>query len=260
MLKLHAGDPDVGGYDVSLTKAPSAAFVGLGNPPKKFGTNKAPSELALSPTRWNGGFMNGTSSSPYDRAAAAGNSVNSGSTSGSVGGNRISTSGSANAQGSNSSNSSTNSNGHGGSSNGNGQGSSGSSGSGNNTGTSTSGSGGGSSNSNGSANSGSSNGINNGSSSSGYTNRGPSIGTPASKRAVVGRRMLDATGQLVVVQSDDVLDYCRQGNKRAACAVQVRDWPEASIPLELDVQAYMEMVSQHEIVDILAEAARLLKE
>jgi hypothetical protein len=112
-------------------------------------------------------------------------------------------------------------------------------------------------------------GFQNGTSSSPYERAANSSTTNSSsstvisssvQRAVVGRRMLDTTGELVVLQSEDTLDYFRQGAQRQTCAAAVRDWPEKELPFELDVQAYYDMVSKHDIVDILAEAARLLSE
>jgi hypothetical protein len=70
--------------------------------------------------------------------------------------------------------------------------------------------------------------------------------------------MLDT--QVKIKASDDELDYFRQGDKRMACSDAVKDWPEKTIPFVLDVQAYYDMVKDHEIVDILAEAARVLNE
>jgi hypothetical protein len=65
---------------------------------------------------------------------------------------------------------------------------------------------------------------------------------------------------VVVKSSEDELDYFRQGDKRRECSKAVKDWPEKEIPFVVDVLAYYDMVKKHEIVDILAEAARLLSE
>lgn len=89
---------------------------------------------------------------------------------------------------------------------------------------------------------------------------GPTSSTD-SGRPVSGRRMLAETGPVVVNTADDSLDGFRRGRERSNCAARVvNDWPEQRTPQEVDVQRYREMVAPHNIVDILAEAARLLKE
>lgn len=78
--------------------------------------------------------------------------------------------------------------------------------------------------------------------------------------AAVGRKLLEGTGQLVINPAEDVLGSFRRESARAACAVAVNNFPEQPVAWEVDIQAYRDMVAPHAIVDILAEAARLLNE
>lgn len=90
---------------------------------------------------------------------------------------------------------------------------------------------------------------------------GPKISTAAPGHAAVGRRLLAGTGIIVVKATEDSLDNFRRARQRAACSVLVNQiWQEQQTPWEVDVQRYREMVAPHNIVDILAEAAKLLNE
>lgn len=67
-------------------------------------------------------------------------------------------------------------------------------------------------------------------------------------------------GQLVVNPADDSLGSFRRETQRNACAASVQSsYQEQQIPFEVDVQAYLALVSKVDIVDIMAEAADLLK-
>jgi hypothetical protein len=75
--------------------------------------------------------------------------------------------------------------------------------------------------------------------------------------------LLDATstGQLLVKGSDDTLGGFRRESQRATCATAaLQGWPEQQIPFEVDLKAYYAMVAKVDVVDILAEAAKLLNE
>lgn len=90
------------------------------------------------------------------------------------------------------------------------------------------------------------------SSASGTTS---STGVVSAKSAATGRRL----AQVVVKQGEDVLDSFRRGSQRGACANNAAyGWRMASMPQQVDVARYRAMVAGHDIVDILAEAARLL--
>jgi hypothetical protein len=84
-------------------------------------------------------------------------------------------------------------------------------------------------------------------------------GSSTNPAAAVGRKLLEVTGQLVVNPAEDVLGSFRRESARAACAVAVKNFPEQTVAWEVDIQAYRGMVAPHDIVDILAEAARLLE-
>lgn len=84
---------------------------------------------------------------------------------------------------------------------------------------------------------------------------GSSTGVVSAKSAATGRRL----AQVVVKQGEDVLDSFRRGSQRGACANSAAyGWRMASVPQQVDVARYRAMVAGHDIVDILAEAARLL--
>lgn len=235
-VHVPAGEEDYGGYDVILTKTLSGATIGLGNPPLRSGTDKSGDQLALPEERWQAGFRDGGALSftiPCEGGSSSTSTSSSSNTNNTTtsSGSSSSTSGSNTAAGSSTSSSSIN---------------------GGApyptspnlaptvtafstspvTSTTTS-----------------------SSTGSGSSGSGSVVGI---ERAVVGRRMLET--QVKVKASDDQLDYFRQGAKRMACSDAVKDWPEKTIPFVLDVQAYFDMVKNHEIVDILAEAARLLNE
>lgn len=75
-------------------------------------------------------------------------------------------------------------------------------------------------------------------------------------KAKVGRRRLS---QLVVKGSEDYLDGFRRATARGACAHSAAyGWRMSGIPQTVDVVRYRAMVRGHDMVDILAEAARLL--
>jgi hypothetical protein len=66
--------------------------------------------------------------------------------------------------------------------------------------------------------------------------------------------------QLTENAADDMLDSFRRGTPRGACAHSAAyGWSMAGVQSEgVDVAAYRELVAEHDMVDILAEAARLL--
>lgn len=66
--------------------------------------------------------------------------------------------------------------------------------------------------------------------------------------------------QLVENTADDVLDSFRRGTPRGACAHSAAyGWSMASFDSEgVDLAAYLRKVAGHDMVDVLAEAARLL--
>lgn len=114
------------------------------------------------------------------------------------------------------------------------------------------------------ASSGNSGGSSNGTSPSTFTTNPTSSSSAVAAgtaRAVTGRKLLGATavGQLVVNAADDTLGSFRRETQRNACAAAVvGSYQEQQIPFEVDVQAYLALVSQVDIVDIMAEAAKLL--
>lgn len=76
------------------------------------------------------------------------------------------------------------------------------------------------------------------------------------RKAAVGRRLK----QLVVKGSDDTLDGFRKATDRGSCSHSASyGWRMAGIPETVDVARYRSMLAGHDVVDILAEAARLLK-
>lgn len=78
-----------------------------------------------------------------------------------------------------------------------------------------------------------------------------------SSKAQVGRRRL---AQLVVKGNEDYLDGFRRVTARWACAHSAAySWSMAGIPQTVDVARYRALVAGHDIVDILADAAHLLK-
>lgn len=81
-------------------------------------------------------------------------------------------------------------------------------------------------------------------------------GGSGKKEAPTGRRLT----QVVVKSTEDVLDSFRRGWQRGNCAGSAAySWRMAQIPQQVDVARYRAMVAGHDMVDILAEAARLLK-
>lgn len=98
-----------------------------------------------------------------------------------------------------------------------------------------------------------------GSSSSGNTSSSEPSGSSTSvdtSKAKVGRRELS---QLVVKGGEDYLDGFRGANARGACAHSASyGWRMSGIPQTVDVARYRAMVRGHDMVDILAEASRLL--
>jgi hypothetical protein len=174
LLAALAGDPDVGGYDVALTKPLSGATIGLGS--VRLGKGQGTSAQSLSEDQVKPGAV-----------------ITSGATS-----------------------------------------------------------------------SGNSGGSSSGTSPSTFMTNPTSSSTPVpagTARAVTGRKMLGATavGQLVVNAADDTLGSFRRETQRNACAAAVvSSYQEQQIPFEVDVQAYLALVSQVDIVDIMAEAAKLL--
>jgi hypothetical protein len=77
------------------------------------------------------------------------------------------------------------------------------------------------------------------------------------RKAVDGRRRLK---QLIVKGSDDHLDGFRRASERGACAHSTAyGWRMAGIPqTSVNVGRYRRMVAGHDIVDVLADAARVL--
>jgi hypothetical protein len=59
--------------------------------------------------------------------------------------------------------------------------------------------------------------------------------------------------------SDDHLDGFRRASERGACAHSTAySWRMTGIPRTVDVGRYRRMVAGHDIVDVLADAARAL--
>jgi hypothetical protein len=104
---------------------------------------------------------------------------------------------------------------------------------------------------NGGGNKGAQNGITS-SSSSPTTNNSPDVAP-----AATGRKL----AQIVVAPGDDALDAFRRGGARQACAQSAAaSWRASPVPAAVDVAAYRQLVAGHGIVDILAEAGRLLSD
>lgn len=83
-----------------------------------------------------------------------------------------------------------------------------------------------------------------------------SDGTDPTK-AATGRRLK----QVVVKAGEDTLDAFRRADARGACSHNAAyGWRLADMPRSVDVGRYRAMVAGHGVVDILAEAARLLNE
>jgi hypothetical protein len=102
-------------------------------------------------------------------------------------------------------------------------------------------------------------GLGGGGSSSVNTSSSKPIGsstTVDTSKAKVGHRKLS---QLVVKGGEDYLDGFRGANARGACAHSASyGWRMSGIPQTVDVARYRAMVKGHDMVDILAEASRLL--
>lgn len=65
--------------------------------------------------------------------------------------------------------------------------------------------------------------------------------------------------QLVVAPGSDALDAFRRAAAREACAnAAAYSWRAAALPAAVDVRAYRAAVAGVDVVDVLAEAARLL--
>jgi hypothetical protein len=273
---MSAGESDFGGYDVPVTKTLSNATIGLGNPPMALGTTKSPADLALTDDRWQGGFQDGGAedrTSPCDTGTDSATTALNTTTA-----LRHASAGAAIAAINNTSTRS-----RGASSFASGAPPSATAASSRvgsmpqpatpasrvvgstfsvlpaETAASSVGPGAPPASH---AYANLFNAIHGGGAHSELVNSDRQAGngnsSSSTRRAVVGRRMLG--NNVVVKSSDDALDYFRQGDKRRDCSKAVKDWPEKEIPFVLDVQAYYDMVKNHEIVDILAEAAHLLSE
>jgi hypothetical protein len=77
-----------------------------------------------------------------------------------------------------------------------------------------------------------------------------------------GRQQQRQLRQLNENTAEDTLDSFRRGTPRGACAHSAAyGWSMSSVASEgVDIAGYRQMVAGHDMVDILAEAARLLND